>query len=108
MFGSDDTVRYVYEEPLDRAAAAEHLERTVEASSVATTSPSSIHTLPDPRSPVMRRRPLFEVVERSRSTSGMAKVSRVPESATVTSEVDVNTTPSARWRRVVRTTGDSR
>lgn len=31
MFGSDDTVRYVYEEPLDRAAAAEHLERRLPA-----------------------------------------------------------------------------
>lgn len=31
MFGSDDTVRYVYEEPLDRAAAAEHLQRRLPA-----------------------------------------------------------------------------
>ena len=31
MFGSDDTVRYVYEEPLDRAAAAEHLQRRMAA-----------------------------------------------------------------------------
>ena len=27
MFGNDATVRYVYEEPMDRAAAAEHLQR---------------------------------------------------------------------------------
>lgn len=27
LFGSDDTVRFVYEEPLDRTAAAEHLQR---------------------------------------------------------------------------------
>lgn len=31
MFGADETVRYVYEEPLDRAAAAEHLERRLSA-----------------------------------------------------------------------------
>ena len=31
MFGNDATVRYVYEDPLDRAAAAEHLQRRLPA-----------------------------------------------------------------------------
>ena len=46
--------------------------------SSAQTPPDSTHTLPVPRPPVMRRRPVFFVAARRRSTSARAKVSRVP------------------------------
>ena len=46
---------------------------------------AAAQTLPVPRPPVMRRRPVFFVAARRRSTSGRANVSRVPCRATATS-----------------------
>ena len=51
---------------------------SVRSASASTTPPSDSHTLPRPRSPSIRSRPVFDVVASRRRTSGRANVSRVP------------------------------
>src|SRR5688572_22722475 len=55
--------------------------------------------LPEPRPPVIRRRPVFFVAARRRSTSGRANVSRVPCRATVTSGDEWAVVPIGRSAR---------
>ena len=75
---------------LNNTSVSESASAPRTKSSLPTTAPPSTHRLPDPASPMTRSRPTFFVEASSRSTSGSAKVSRVPCNATVTSVLSMS------------------